>query len=417
MTGAAEARLGDLRSYALVTGAYWADTVTDGAIRTLVLFYFFRRGYSPFEVASLFLFYEIFGIVTNLVGGWLAARLGLKATLIMGLAAQVVALGMLTVPAAWLVVPYVMAAQALSGIAKDLTKMSSKSAVKLVVPAGAPDALFRWVAILTGSKNALKGVGFFLGGVLLTLAGFRTSLLLLAAVVLTALIVVVAFMRGELGRADGKARFSQMFSNSRAVNLLSAARLFLFASRDVWFVVGLPVFLETRLGWSFWQAGAFLALWVIGYGGVQAAAPRLLGQRAQPDGRKAMWLAAALAAAPAAIAIALEADVDPSLVVIAGHAAFGVVFALNSAVHSYLILSYAESGRAAMSVGFYYMANAGGRLAGTVLSGALYEWRGLTACLWASVAFVLAAGAISRLLPRSRTALPGRVAADVSFRS
>ena len=417
MTGAAEARLGDLRSYALVTGAYWADTVTDGAIRTLVLFYFFRRGYSPFEVASLFLFYEIFGIVTNLVGGWLAARLGLKATLIMGLAAQVAALGMLTVPAAWLVVPYVMAAQALSGIAKDLTKMSSKSAVKLVVPAGAPDALFRWVAILTGSKNALKGVGFFLGGVLLTLAGFRTSLLLLAAVVLTALIVVVAFMRGELGRADGKARFSQMFSNSRAVNLLSAARLFLFASRDVWFVVGLPVFLETRLGWSFWQAGAFLALWVIGYGGVQAAAPRLLGQRAQPDGRKAMWLAVALAAAPAAIAIALEADVDPSLVVIAGLAAFGVVFALNSAVHSYLILSYAESGRAAMSVGFYYMANAGGRLAGTVLSGALYEWRGLTACLWASVAFVLAAGAISRLLPRSRTALPGRVAADVSFRS
>lgn len=415
MTAAAEARRGDVRSYALVTGAYWADTVTDGAIRTLVLFYFFRRGYSPFEVASLFLFYEIFGIVTNLVGGWLAARLGLKATLIMGLAAQVVALGMLTVPAAWLVVPYVMAAQALSGIAKDLTKMSSKSAVKLVVPADAPDALFRWVAILTGSKNALKGVGFFLGGVLLTLAGFRTSLLLLAAIVLTALVVVVTFMRGELGRADGKARFSQMFSNSRAVNLLSAARLFLFASRDVWFVVGLPVFLETRLGWSFWQAGAFLALWVIGYGGVQAAAPRLLGQRAQPDGRKAMWLAAALAAAPAAIALALEADVDPTLVVIAGLAAFGVVFALNSAVHSYLILSYAESGRAAMNVGFYYMANAGGRLAGTVLSGALYEWRGLTACLWASVAFVVAAGAISLLLPRSRAALPGGVAADVSF--
>ena len=391
MSGAADARRGDLRSYALVTGAYWADTITDGAIRTLVLFYFFERGYSPFEVASLFLFYEIFGIVTNLVGGWLAARLGLKSTLIMGLAVQVAALGMLTVPAAWLVVPYVMAAQALSGIAKDLTKMSSKSAVKLVVPADAPAALFRWVAILTGSKNALKGVGFFLGGLLLTLVGFRTSLLLLAALVLTALIVVVAFMHGGLGRA---------------VNLLSAARLFLFASRDVWVVVGLPVFLETRLGWSFWQAGAFLALWVIGYGGVQAAAPRLLGRAAQPDGRKATWLALALAAAPAAIAIALEAGVDPTLVVIAGLALFGVVFALNSAVHSYLILSYAESGRAAMNVGFYYMANAGGRLAGTVLSGALYEWRGLTACLWASVAFVVAAGAISLLLPTARAALP-----------
>jgi predicted MFS family arabinose efflux permease len=401
MSSAADARRGDLRSYALVTGAYWADTITDGAIRTLVLFYFFERGYSPFEVASLFLFYEIFGIVTNLVGGWLAARLGLKATLVMGLAVQVVALGMLTVPAGWLVVPYVMAAQALSGIAKDLTKMSSKSAVKLVVPADAPAALFRWVAILTGSKNALKGVGFFLGGLLLTVVGFRASLLLLAALVLTALLVIVMFMRGELGRADSKARFAQMFSNSRAVNLLSAARLFLFASRDVWFVVGLPVFLETRLGWSFWQAGAFLALWVIGYGGVQAAAPRLLGRRAQPDGRKATWLAVALAAAPAAIAIALQGSADPTFVVIVGLAAFGVIFALNSSVHSYLILSYAERGRAAMNVGFYYMANAGGRLAGTVLSGALYEWHGLTACLWASVAFVAAAALLSLLLPKA----------------
>jgi predicted MFS family arabinose efflux permease len=397
-------RQGDLRSYALVTAAYWADTITDGAIRTLVLFTFFKRGYSPFEVASLFLFYEIFGIITNVVGGWLAARLGLKSTLVMGLAVQVVALSMLTVPSGWLVVPYVMAAQALSGVAKDLTKMSSKSAVKLVVPADAPDALFRWVAILTGSKNALKGVGFFLGGLLLTLVGFRPSLLLLMALVLTALLVIVLFMRRDLGHADGKARFAQMFSNSRAVNLLSAARLFLFASRDVWFVVGLPVFLQTKLGWSFWQTGAFLALWVIGYGGVQAAAPTLLGTSAQPDGRKATWLAVALAAAPAAIALALRANIDATVVVIAGLAAFGVIFALNSAVHSYLILSYAERGKAAMNVGFYYMANAGGRLAGTVLSGALYEWRGLTACLWASVAFVAATALISLRLPSVRPA-------------
>ena len=399
-------RRGDLRSYALVTGAYWADTVTDGAIRTLVLFYFYERGYSPFEVASLFFFYEIFGIVTNLVGGWLAARLGLKSTLVMGLAVQVVALSMLTVPPGWLVVPYVMAAQALSGIAKDLTKMSSKSAVKLVAPADQPDALFRWVAILTGSKNALKGVGFFLGGLLLTLVGFRTSLLLLTALVLTALLVIVVGMHGALGQADSKAKFSQMFSNSRAVNLLSAARLLLFASRDVWFVVGLPVYLETTLGWSFWQVGAFLAIWVIGYGGVQAAAPKLLARRSQPDGRRATWLAAILAAAPAGLAILLATSVDRTTVVIVGLGAFGIIFALNSAVHSYLILSYAESGRAAMNVGFYYMANAAGRLAGTVLSGALYEWRGLTACLWASVAFVIAAGVISLLLPATRDAQP-----------
>ena len=393
-----EGHTGDLRGYAIVTGAYWADTITDGAIRTLVLFYFAERGYSPFAVASLFLFYEVFGIVTNLVGGWLAARLGLKATLVMGLAVQLVALGMLAlVPAAWLVVPYVMAAQALSGIAKDLTKMSSKSAVKLVAPSDAPDALFRWVAILTGSKNALKGVGFFLGGLLLTITSFRVSVLALAVVVVVALVAVVASMRGEFGTPDPAARFAQMFSHSRAINILAAARIFLFASRDVWFVVGLPVFLRDQLGWSFWQAGAFLAAWVIGYGAVQASAPRLM--RGRRDGRSATLLAFVLALGPAAIAVALAANVDPRAVILIGLAAFAVLFALNSALHSYLILSYAESNKVAMSVGFYYMANATGRLAGTVLSGALYQWRGLEACLWTSVAFIAAAALLSLRLP------------------
>jgi MFS family permease len=405
-------RSGDLRNYALVTGAYWADTVADGAMRVLVLFYFYDLGYSPFEVASLFLFYEVFGIITNLVGGWLAARLGLKATLLMGLATQLGAIGMLLfAPSAWLVVPYVMASQALSGIAKDLTKMSSKSAVKLVAPPDSPDALFRWVAVLTGSKNALKGVGFFVGGMLLTVVGFKPALAILLALVLAALVVVLALMRGELGRPDRAAKFSQMFSNNRAVNILAAARIFLFASRDVWFVVGLPVFLRTELGWSFWEAGAFLAVWVIGYGAVQAATPGLArtredGTRAQPDGRVAAWLAFTLAVCPAGMALALEAGVDPTLVVFAGLAAFGVVFALNSTVHSYLILAYAENARVAMSVGFYYMANAGGRLTGTILSGLLYQWGGLVACLWASVAFVLAAALLSLLLPASSVARP-----------
>ena len=395
-----ESRSADLRSYALVTGAYWADTIADGASRVLVLFFFYERGYSPFAVASLFLFYEIFGIVTNLVGGWLAARFGLKTTLLGGLATQVVALSMLAlVPVAWLVVPYVMAAQALSGIAKDLTKMSSKSAVKLVAPADAPYALFRWVAILTGSKNALKGVGFFLGGLLLTLVGFRTALLLLAGLVLLGLLLVASRLRGDLGRPDPRARFSQMLSQSRAVNLLAAARLVLFASRDVWFVVGLPVFLRSELDWSFWEVGAFLAIWVIGYGAVQASAPRLLGRRRLPDGRTATLLAFALAALPAAIALLLSAKLDATVVVVGGLIAFGVVFALNSAVHSYLILAYADGKQVAMNVGFYYMANAAGRLTGTVLSGLLYQWHGLVACLWASVGLVLAAGALSLLLP------------------
>jgi MFS family permease len=346
----------------------------------------------------------LFGIVTNLVGGWLAARLGLKATLLMGLSTQIVALLMLGLAAeAWLVVPYVMVSQALSGIAKDLTKMSSKSAVKLVAPAGDDGALFRWVAILTGSKNALKGVGFFLGGLLLTVVGFQTGVLLLAGLVVTALVVTLALMRGELGRPDRKAKFGQMFSNSRAVNVLAGARIFLFASRDVWFVVGVPVFLRTELGWSFWEVGTFLAVWVIGYGIVQASAPRLVRRRAeegsQPDGTSATWLAFALAAFPAAIAVGLSAGVDPTWVVVGGLLAFGVIFALNSAVHSYLILAYADGDKVAMNVGFYYMANAGGRLVGTVLSGLLYQWQGLEACLWASVAFVLAAALLSRGLP------------------
>ncbi|CAA9506781.1 MAG: MFS-type efflux pump ArsJ specific for 1-arseno-3-phosphoglycerate [uncultured Solirubrobacteraceae bacterium] len=397
-------RAGDLRNYVLVTGAYWADTIADGASRVLVLFYFYELGYSPLAVASLFLFYEFFGIVTNLVGGFLAARLGLKATLVMGLSTQIVALGLLGLaPAAWLVVPYVMASQALSGIAKDLTKMSSKSAVKLVVPEGDEGALFRWVAILTGSKNALKGFGFFLGGLLLTVVGFQAGVLLLAGMVVVALGVTLGLMRGDLGRPDKKARFSQMFSHNRGVNVLAGARIFLFASRDVWFVVGVPVFLRDELGWTFWQAGSFLAVWVIGYGIVQACAPRFVRRRAErdgePDGGSATWLAFVLAAFPAAIAVGLAGGADPAFIVVGGLLAFGVIFAMNSAVHSYLILSYADGDRVAMNVGFYYMANAGGRLIGTVLSGLLYQWQGLEACLWASVAFVLAAGLLSRMLP------------------
>ncbi len=406
-------RRGDLRNYALVTGAYWADTVTDGALRVLVLFSFYERGYSPFAVASLFLFYEIFGIVTNLVGGFLAARFGLKATLVGGLGTQLVALALLAfAPESWLVVPYVMAAQALSGIAKDLTKMSSKSAVKLVVPEGASDTLFRWVAVLTGSKNALKGVGFFVGGLLLTVLGFQHAMLVLVALVGMALAVVLTMMRGTLGRGSRKAKFGHMFSQTRAVNLLAAARIFLFAARDVWFVVGLPVFLRTEEGWSFWQAGAFLGVWVIGYGIVQAFAPTLLRRRrtGEPTGRTAAGLAFLLAAFPATIALALGSTIDPSTIVVIGLILFGIAFALNSAVHSFLILHYADGGRVAMNVGFYYMANACGRLAGTVLSGALYQWKGLEACLWTSAGLVLAACALSVLLPHQAAGRPHTVA-------
>ena len=396
----------DLRTYAYVTAAYWADTITDGAVRILVLFYFYQLGYSPLQVASLFLFYEIFGVLTNLFGGWIAARWGLKSTLVGGLSLQIGALLMLAlVPPVWLVVPYVMVSQAVSGVAKDLTKMSSKSAVKMIVPSNASDALFKWVSVLTGSKNALKGVGFFLGGLLLSTIGFRPALILLSAFVGAALVMVLVAVRGSLGQGSATARFTQMFSNTRAVNLLSAARVFLFASRDVWFVVGLPVYLRSVLGWTFWEVGFFMAIWVIGYGIVQSAAPRLMRRRdgRVPTGRTAAWLAFALAILPAGIAIALGADFDPATVLVVGLIIFGIVFALNSAVHSFLILHYADGDKVAMNVGFYYMANAFGRLAGTILSGLLYQWQGLEACLWASAIMVVAAGAISLALPRAKS--------------
>lgn len=400
----------NLRNYILVTGTYWADTLTDGAIRMLVLFRFFQLGYTPFQVASLFLFYELFGIVTNLFGGYLGARFGLKTTLFLGLGTQLVALSLLAfAPPALLIVPYVMLAQALSGIAKDLTKMSSKSAVKLV--AGETQGqLYKWVSILTGSKNAIKGVGFFLGALLLTLVGFQPALLILGALVLAALAAAMAFIKGDLGTANNKAKFTQMFSHNRAVNLLAAARIFLFGARDVWFVVGLPVFFVTVLGWNFWQAGGFMALWTIGYGVVQASTPGLIRRRvagdSEPDGRSAASLAFGLSAFPVGIALALMNGIAPALAVVGGLIAFGAVFALNSAVHSFLILAYTDGDKVAMNVGFYYMANAMGRLAGTVLSGLLYQLGlqagpngGLVACLWASAAFVLVAGGVSLALP------------------
>ena len=393
----------NLRNYALVTAAYWADTLTDGALRMLVLLYFHERGYSPIQVAMLFLLYEVFGVVTNLVGGWIAARLGLKTTLFAGLGTQLAALAMLAANPAWLTVPYVMVAQALSGIAKDLTKMSSKSAVKLIVADDAHATLFKWVAVLTGSKNALKGVGFFVGGLLLYLFDFRVSVFILAALVATALLSTAILMRGDLGTSNKKAKFRQMFSNNRAVNLLAAARVFLFAARDVWFVVGLPVFLYTVLRWNFWQVGGFMAIWVIGYGLVQATAPgtlRRFYRDTAPDGATAMWLALVLAVFPAAIAFALAAKLDPAWVVVIGLILFGVVFALNSAVHSYLILAYTDNDKVAMNVGFYYMANACGRLGGTVLSGVLYQRYGLTGCLSTSAGLAVAAGIVSCLLPR-----------------
>ncbi|MCY4531724.1 MAG: organoarsenical effux MFS transporter ArsJ [Gammaproteobacteria bacterium] len=389
-----------IQQYLIITGNYWAFTLTDGALRMLIVLHFHDLGYSPLSIALLFLFYELFGVITNLAGGWLGARLGLNRTMHIGLALQIAALSMLLVPSSLLTVTWVMAAQALSGIAKDLNKMSAKSAIKLLVPADAQGMLFKWVALLTGSKNTLKGVGFFLGGILLMMLGFKGAIGSMATVLAVIWFASLFLLGQDLGKAANKPKFTEVFSKSAAINRLSAARMFLFGARDVWFVVALPVFLASSFGWDHWQVGGLLALWIIGYGIVQAFAPLFTStENRVPDGKTAFLWVSALSLIPALIALAMTNDIDPATSLLAGLFIFGAVFAVNSSLHSYLIVSYANSDGVSMDVGFYYMANAMGRLIGTVLSGWVFQAFGLIACLWVSAAFLAMASLISLLLP------------------
>ena len=378
-----------MKQYALITGSYWVFTLTDGALRMLVVLYFHELGYSPLDIAFLFLFYEFFGIITNLFGGWLAARMGLSATIISGLFLQTFALGMLLVDSSYLTVAYVMTTQALSGVAKDLNKLGAKSSVKLVAGDN-QTKLYRWVAWLTGSKNALKGVGFFAGGAGLATIGFTASVVTMVLCVGVVGVVALLLLDTNLGKASFKPKFSELFSKSRQINLLSAARLFLFAARDVWFVVALPVFLQIELGWSSISVGTFLAAWVIGYGLVQAIAPKITNivNEGLPDGRAALLWGLPLVIIPVAMVIGLQQKSDPTTVLVFGLACFAVVFAMNSALHSFLITSYANSDGVSLDVGFYYTANAVGRLLGTVCSGWIYQAHGLAACLSVSAFFI-----------------------------
>jgi len=382
-----------IKQYLVITGNYWAFTLTDGALRMLVVLYFHQLGYSPINIAMLFVFYEVFGVITNLIGGWLGARLGLNKTMNIGLAMQIIALLMLTVPADMLTVVYVMIAQALSGIAKDLNKMSAKSAIKLLVPKGSDSKLYQWVAVLTGSKNALKGVGFFLGGVLLTTFGFKGAIQLMAVLLSVVWMWSLISLKAELGKAKSKPKFTEIFSKSSSINLLSAARLFLFGARDVWFVVALPVFLATTFNWDHWWVGGFMASWVIGYGMVQSIAPRVTGKSPSPKSA-ALW-AGYLAIIPVLIAIALHYQFYVQFSIIVGLLIFGGLFAINSSLHSYLIVSLADSDGVSMDVGFYYMANAMGRLIGTLLSGWVFQVYGLEMCLWISALFIAISAVIA----------------------
>ena len=389
----------DMKNYAVVTASYWGFTITDGALRMLVLLHFHSLGYQPLDLAFLFLFYEVMGIVTNLLGGWIGLRFGLRVTLFLGISIQIVALTMLAALPADLTltlsVIYVMASQALSGIAKDLTKMSSKSAVRLVVPHDSHTTLFKWVSILTGSKNALKGLGFFVGGFLLQNFGFEGSLLSMAAGLAIVLILCTRYLSRDLGKAVKKVKFTEIFSNAAEINYLSVARVFLFASRDVWFVVGVPVFLASQQGWSFNQVGAFMAIWIIGYGITQAFVPNILGNKSgvKSAASSAKLWGTILAIIPVIIALGLRHSGSQWLLswgvqsahwLIGGLIIFGIIFAINSALHSYLIVGYADKETASLKIGFYYMANAFGRLIGTLLSGLVYQYWGLQACLFVS---------------------------------
>ena len=396
------------RNYAIVTAAYWGFTLTDGALRMLVLLHFYKLGYSPFTLAFLFLLYEAAGVLANLVGGWLATRHGISRMLAVGLSLQIAGFLLLSLLSpgwtAAMSVAWVVLAQGICGVAKDLTKTASKSAIKLTA-GDASGRLFRWVAWFTGSKNAMKGFGFFLGGLLLEALGFRGALWTMAALLGCVLAGVLAFVPPLMGRAKASKSLRELFAKSRGVNLLAAARVVLFGARDVWFVVGVPVFLYSS-GWTFTMVGAFLALWTIGYGLVQAIAPSLV--RRSEDGLSTEVPAARLwSALLALVTIGLAAAVVlnvPSLdwVVVGGLAVFGFAFAVNSSIHSYLVLAYAGSEKAAEDVGFYYAANALGRFGGTLLSGLLYQWGGLLYTLCGAAAMLVACWAVTLMLPATR---------------
>ncbi len=386
-------------AYMTVTAAYWAFMLTDGALRMLVLLHFHTLGFSPVQLAYLFVLYEIAGVVTNLSAGWIAARFGLTATLYAGLALQVVALlALAQLDPAWGItasVVFVMLVQGMSGVAKDLAKMSSKSAVKILAPTDG-GGLFRWVALLTGSKNAVKGCGFLLGAALLAILGFVPSVLTMAAILFVILAGVVVGMPTGLpvGRKDAK--FLEVFSKNRNINWLSAARLFLFGARDVWFVVGIPIYFYAVLSdgseagnrAAFFMIGSFMAVWTILYGVVQGWAPRILRAASRSDAQilaQARAWVGALVIVPAVLAALVWVAPAPSppltVTLVLGLLVFGGIFAVNSALHSFLILSFTDAKRVTMDVGFYYMSNAAGRLVGTVLSGLTYQLGGLALCL------------------------------------
>lgn len=397
----------NIKQYFIVTFNYWMFTLTDSALRMLVLLYFHKHGFSPFELASLFILYEVFGMLTNLFGGWLGARFGLNWTMNAGLMLQIIALSLLTVPSELLSIPLIMLSQSIAGIAKDLNKMSAKSSVKALLSTNDNSTKLYWlVSILTGSKNTLKGIGFFLGGTLLVNFGFSDSLILMAVCLFIVWIASLIFLDDKLGKSESKIKLKHLLAKSREINFLSAARLFLFGARDIWFVVALPVYLYDKLSWGFEQIGSFFAFWVIGYGMIQGVTPKITGyfQRTVSKESASAWWVLLLSLIPFLIAFLMFWFTNYSAyILIVGLCLFGIIFAINSSLHSFLIVNLSTRGAISVDVGFYYMANAAGRLFGTILSGVIYQQFGFTYCLLASGLFLLISFLFSFKLSQCRT--------------
>lgn len=416
-------KYGALYPFAIISVSYLLFTITDGAVRMIVLLHAYQQQFSALDVAIMFSMYEAAGIITNLAAGMLGARWGIKTTLLWGLTVQLFGLGMLF---GWQedwskaeAIIYVTASQMLCGVAKDLTKLGGKTVTKLVTPEGKNSSLFKLVSLITGWKNSLKGAGYFLGAATVGV-NYYMSLGILCGLVVAAMPWAIIGLSNQLGRTRKEnVSFSQLFNNNHNINTLSLSRVFLFASRDLWFEVPLPFFLrsaESGIGWSRALTGAFLAIFIIVYGQVQSWTPQVVLQplrQSPPDKYGAFWWAASLVV-PLSIlgGIMLGTGiygpgVDPAPAIVAITVllySFCVLFAVNSAIHSYLIVRYAQSDKVAMQVGVYYASNALGRLVGTMLSGVLYTYAGDTVeerfgvCLFSSVLFALISTAVDAWL-------------------
>jgi MFS family permease len=463
-----------LRPFVIISSSYLLFTITDGAIRMIVLLHAYNKSFSALEVSITFTLYELAGVFTNLAAGFMGAKWGIKLTLISGLSLQLLSYGLLF---AWQddwtkreSIIFVTVAQMFAGIAKDLTKLGGKTVTKLVTPEQKETHLFKLVSLITGWKNSLKGVGYFLGSALLSVS-YELALGFMMGLVVLAMPWAILGLDKSLGTAKKRnASWKEVFNlENRRLNILSLARLFLFASRDFWFEVPLPFFLRSPscdglgtsscllnencgngavcgesgfceninpgggcggLGLNRVVVGAFLGGYIILYGQVQAWTPQLVtGPLKQTPPNKlteVFWglinciptlvMAIVMTWAPAFEAGDTAAMTIWLIVVIV---TFAIIFAINSSIHSFLVVNYASKDKVAVSVGFYYMSNAIGRLLGTLGSGILYTYvgdfvgplagsdavAGLAACFFAGTLSSLLAASITIAIDDHKTGL------------